>query len=443
LIFSNEQQLSHGKLILSTHADQEMRSACILPIVTERHIIGLIEMQSPLEDAYKEVDLEWMNLTANQIGLSIENARLNAETQQHLAELATLAVIDSAVLTHLEAQEIYEVILEQVIKRMGVDAALLSLFEPEAQRLTFVSQVGYHNPGLIGRYVNLGEGLAGRAAQTQQIYYCDLRLKDNQDLLLENFRQEGFVEYYGIALLTDRKIIGVLELLNRKTLTIDDNWRRFLEIIANQAAIALNTLQLNQNLQIAHQELLDAYDATIEGWARALDLREKETGDHTRRVADLTLNLAQCFPFTEEQLSQIRRGALLHDIGKLGIPDNILLKPDKLTDEEWQIMRLHPVLARQLLSEIKYLQSALDIPYSHHERWDGGGYPLGLKQEEIPLAARIFAVVDVYDALTSDRPYRKAWSKEQALDYIQSQAGKHFDPQVVRAFLEIIGTGRA
>ncbi|NMC54271.1 MAG: PAS domain S-box protein [Chloroflexi bacterium] len=193
--------------------------------------------------------------------------------------------------------------------------------------------------------------------------------------------------------------------------------------------------------QQSAEELRFAYDATLQGWSNALELREHETAGHSQRVVGATLELARRMGMDEDQLVHIQRGALLHDIGKMGIPDSILLKPDPLTEEEWKVMRLHPVYAYNLFSPIPYLTPALDIPYGHHERWDGSGYPRGLKGEEIPLPARIFALVDVWDALSSDRPYRKAWSQERVFEYIQSQAGTHFDPQVVDVFLQWIQEG--
>lgn len=183
-----------------------------------------------------------------------------------------------------------------------------------------------------------------------------------------------------------------------------------------------------------HLELVTAYDKTIEGWSHALDLRDKETEGHTQRVSEMTQQLAQGAGLDKEMLLQIKRGALLHDVGKLGIPDNILLKPEPLTEDEWGVMRKHPVYAFEWLSAIEYLQVALEIPYCHHEKWDGTGYPRGLRGEEIPLSARLFAVVDVWDALTSDRPYRKAVSDQEAWKYIFEQSGKHFDPMAVDAF---------
>ena len=170
-----------------------------------------------------------------------------------------------------------------------------------------------------------------------------------------------------------------------------------------------------------------------------MDLRDKETEGHTMRVTELTLQLARAQGLADDELTQVRYGALLHDIGKLGIPDSILLKPDKLTDEEWVVMRRHPEYAHAMLAPITYLRAALDIPYCHHEKWDGTGYPRGLKGHQIPLAARLFALVDVWDALRSDRPYRAAWPKEQVLDYIRTQTGAHFDPAAVEAFLRVLG----
>jgi putative nucleotidyltransferase with HDIG domain/PAS domain S-box-containing protein len=191
----------------------------------------------------------------------------------------------------------------------------------------------------------------------------------------------------------------------------------------------------------AQEELIQSYETTLEGWSRAMDLRDKETEGHTRRVTELTVRMARAMGLAERVIVNMRRGALLHDIGKLGIPDHILLKTGKLTDEEWVIMRKHPLFAYEMLQPINFLKHSLDIPYCHHEKWDGSGYPRGLKGEEIPLAARIFAIVDVWDALRSDRPYREGWSVEKVLDHIRSQSGKHFEPKVVEVFLSLVGEG--
>lgn len=197
-------------------------------------------------------------------------------------------------------------------------------------------------------------------------------------------------------------------------------------------------LQERAKLREANAQLLNAYETTIEGLSHALDLRDRETEGHSRRVTEVTVRLAQALNISEGEITHIRRGALLHDIGKIGIPDSILHKPDTLTEEEWVTMHKHPQFAHDMLSPIEYLLPALAIPYNHHEKWDGTGYPRRLKGEEIPLSARLFAIADVWDALTSNRPYRAAWTTEQALAYIRQQSRKHFDPQVVDLFFQVI-----
>jgi putative nucleotidyltransferase with HDIG domain len=230
--------------------------------------------------------------------------------------------------------------------------------------------------------------------------------------------------------------MGVLEVFHRSRLVRDEEWLNFLKALASQAAIAINNVSLFDNLQRSNTELFHAYDATIEGWSRALELRDNETEGHTQRVAVLTVKLARLFGLSDTELVRVRWGALLHDIGKMGIPDNILLKKETLTDAEWLVMKKHPVLAYEMLSPIRYLRPALDIPYAHHEKWDGSGYPLGLKGEQIPLVARIFAVVDVWDALRSDRVYRASWSVAKVRKHLRSLSGTHFDPHVVKVCLD-------
>ncbi len=208
--------------------------------------------------------------------------------------------------------------------------------------------------------------------------------------------------------------------------------------LAHQISLAVTNARLHDSLLEANRRLAHAYDVTLAGWAAALEMRDRETKGHADRVESLTMRLAAAMGVPEAEWEHLRRGTLLHDIGKMVVPDSILQKPGPLTAEEWAAMRQHPEKARDLLSTIEFLAPALDIPYCHHERWDGTGYPRGLVGEDTPLVARIFAVVDVYDALTSDRPYRSAWSHERAVDHIRTQSGRHFDPRVVGAFLEII-----
>ncbi len=193
-----------------------------------------------------------------------------------------------------------------------------------------------------------------------------------------------------------------------------------------------------KELQDAHENLQEAYQRTIEGWVRALDLRDQETEGHTQRVTELTIIVAETLGFSEEELTHIRRGALLHDMGKMAIPDNILQKRGPLDETEWIKMRLHPIYAYEMLSPISYLHPALDIPYCHHERWDGSGYPRGLKGEEIPLVARLFAIIDVWDALRSDRPYRKSMPREEVISYLREKSGTLFESRLVDVFLAVV-----
>jgi putative nucleotidyltransferase with HDIG domain len=286
--------------------------------------------------------------------------------------------------------------------------------------------------------VRLGEGHAGAAALERRIVEVP-SLAFGQPVFSRAslLAGEGFAAYYCAPLMAKGQIKGVLEIFHRSPVNPDPDWLAFLETLAGQAAIAIDSAELFDGLQRSNTELSIAYDATIEGWSRALDLRDKETEGHTERVTEMTLKLARSAGISDEELVPIRRGALLHDIGKMAIPDSILLKPGPLDEREWEIMRQHPTQAFQLLSPIVYLRLALDIPYCHHEKWDGTGYPRGLKGDVIPLAARLFAVVDVWDALRSDRPYRAGWPEEKVIEYIQAGSGTHFDPHAVELFLRV------
>jgi putative nucleotidyltransferase with HDIG domain len=212
----------------------------------------------------------------------------------------------------------------------------------------------------------------------------------------------------------------------------------FLDTVASEVAIEIDNSRMFEGLQRSNTELSLAYDRTIEGWSHALDLRDRETEGHTQRVTRLTEELARALGLSNQEIIHARRGALLHDIGKMGVPDRILHKTGPLDAGEWVTMRQHPVFAYEMLSSITYLKPALDIPYCHHEWWDGSGYPRGLRGEQIPLAARVFAVVDVWDALSYDRPYRKAWKREDIINQLKALKGKQFDPTIVERFLQMV-----
>jgi len=367
--------------------------------------------------------------------------RKKAEEQikQQIERLAALRDIDMAITASLDLRVTLNVFLEHVIIQLNADAATVLLLNPHTQTLEYGSGRGFRSNALKHTHLRLGEGHAGQAALERRTVSIPNMAKAEKGFSRSPLlATEGFISYYAVPLIAKGQIKGVLEIFHRAMLEPDQEWLDFLEALATQAAIAIDNAFLFDDLQRSNIELILAYDTTLEGWSKALDLRDKETEGHSQRVTDMTLKIARKMGVSDAELVHVRRGALLHDIGKMGIPDNILLKPGPLNDEEWKIMRKHPVYAFELLSTIAFLRPALDIPYYHYEKWDGTGYPRGLKGEQIPLSARIFSVVDVWDALCSDRPYRPAWPKEKAYEHISEKAGEDFDPGVVEVFLKVI-----
>jgi len=357
--------------------------------------------------------------------------------QRHLEHLTALVEIDRAINFSFDLNLSLTTLLTHVIVQLRIDAADVLMFNSVSRTLEYVAGRGFHGKAIKHARQPLGKGYAGRAAQERSIIHIpDLAKEHDRFLRGVLLAGEKFVSYYGVPLIAKGEVMGVLEVFHRTRLIRDNEWLDFLKALAAQAAIAIENVTLFDNLQRSNNELFQAYDATIEGWSRAMELRDNETEGHTQRAAELTVKLARLFGMSEAELVQVRWGALLHDIGKMGIPDDILLKHDTLTAEEWVLMKKHPIFAYEMLSPIRYLRSALDIPYAHHEKWDGTGYPLGLKGEQIPLAARVFAVADVWDALRSDRRYRTSWSMAKVRKHLRSLAGTHFDPHVVKVCLD-------
>jgi len=366
-----------------------------------------------------------------------ERKQAEQRIQQQLMRLTALRDIDRVITSSLDLHLTMGRIVSQITTQLDVKAAAILLFEPNTYMLEYIVTHGLTENKYTKSSFRLGEGLAGTVAiKRRNVHYKNLKEKEDDTPEVKFLLKEGIVEYYGIPLISKGELRGVMEVFHKSPLNPTSEWIEYLETLGGQAAIAIDNIQLFDGLQHKNMELSLAYDATIEGWSHALDLRDKETEGHTQRVTEMTLDLARQFNMSDKELANIRRGGLLHDIGKMGVPDSILLKPGPLTDEEWVLMRKHPVFAYEMLLPIQYLHEALDIPRYHHEKWDGSGYPYGLKGEQIPLAARIFAVVDIWDAVRSDRPYRPAWSTTKALKHISKLKGTHLDPQVVDAFLE-------
>ncbi len=416
--------------------------AAFVPLRSESEFLGVLMATRNRDAKAKRFSPEEVRLLiamGEMVGNAVRRARLFDDVQRHLRRTLALHDIQRAIAGSLNLQLTLSVVLEYALAQLGVDAGAVLLLNPHTLILEYVAGRGFRTGGIERRRLRIGEGFAGRAAlERRTVSVPDLSQEKGEPAHLPLIASEEFVAYYGVALIAKGQVKGVLEVFHRSPLHADADWLSFLETLAREVAIAIDNLALYTDLQQSNLQLALAYDATISGLSRALDLRDKETEGHTQRVVDLTVQLAQAMGINDAELVHVRRGALLHDMGKMGIPDSILLKPDKLTEEEWRIMRCHPQYALDMFSPIEYLRPALVIPYAHHEKWDGTGYPRGLKGEEIPLAARLFAIVDVWDALIHERPYRPAWPRDMALDYIRDQAGKHFDPRVVRAFLSIL-----
>ncbi len=368
-----------------------------------------------------------------------ERKRAEEQVQHQIKKLSGLRSIDMAISSSLDLNITLNIFVAEAVKQLDVDAANVLLLNSSANLLEYAASLGFRTSALKHSHVRLGEGYAGTAAiENRIISVPNLKREVTGFRILKLLEVEDFVTYYAVPLVAKGHVIGVLELFHRSSLEPDEEWFEFVAALALQAAIAIDNNSLFYNLERSKMDLFLAYDRTIEGWSLALDYRDKETAGHSQRVTELTLRIARELGMNEEELVHVRRGALLHDIGKMGIPDSILLKAGTLTDEEWNIMRLHPVYSQDFLYPVVYLRPAIDIPYCHHEKWDGSGYPRGLKGEQIPRSARIFTVVDVWDALRTDRRYRPAWTEEKTIEYIRSLSGIQFDPEVVEAFLRTI-----
>lgn len=415
----------------------EVSAAASAPLIAHEVIIGALWVARRSE--FSDGEMRMLAAIADMAANAIHRVTLNEQTERSLQRLTALHQIDTAISASLELRTTLNVLLDHVIMQLGVDAADILLLAPFNDTLEYAAGRGFHTKSIERSLVRLGRGQAGSAALSRQILiFPDLSAANPACSRAALLLDENFVSHHIAPLVAKGQVKGVLEIFQRSRLEPDPEWLDFLETLSTQAAIAIDNAGLFERLQRSNLELSLAYDTTLEGWAHALELRDQETEGHTQRVTELTLDLARRMGISDTNLVHIRRGALLHDIGKMGVPDNILFKPGPLSPEEWEIMHRHPLYAYEMLSSIAYLRQSLDIPRYHHEKWDGTGYPYGLKGEQIPLAARIFAVVDVWDALRTDRPYRPAWDRDKAEEYIRQQSGQHFDQQVVERFMGLI-----
>lgn len=366
--------------------------------------------------------------------------REQAEREQRILAEA-LRDTAAAITSTLDFEEVLDRILDNVGRVVPHNVSNIMLLNETGENVRMAAARGYED-------FNVQDWATRQAFPLGRFPGLMWMKRTGEALLIPNTSQSQFwvsisetawiASYVGAPVRDKGEVIGFLNLDSTTVNFFTQQHADQLQAFADQAGVAIQNARLLSELQNSHDDLLIAYDTTLQGLAKALALRDNETQGHSVRVTDMTVRLARRMGQTEPALTDIRYGALLHDIGKIAIPDSILYKNGPLTDQEWEVMRLHPTYAQQLLATIPYLRDSMDIPLYHHERWDGSGYPFGLRGEQIPLAARIFCIIDVWDGLRSERPYHPAWPEARVREYLRQNSGSHFDPQIVKAFLDLL-----
>jgi PAS domain S-box-containing protein len=365
-----------------------------------------------------------------------DRKRFEQKVVHQLKELNGLRKIDTSIISDDDIVTTLKLILAQAIELLHASTARIILTGQNGEPDQILSQGEELNTEELGRLFDRVERANN---ESKTIIITKNEFPNHPPAWQRFYYDHNICRHFLVPVVIRPDYICKFEVYFDSEIGQEDpDWIEYMETLAGQAALAITNHDLITNLRNKNEELLEAYESTISGWAHALEIRDEETFGHSERVLALSLKVAQSMRMSLDEISNFRRGVLLHDIGKIGIPDSILLKPGPLDEHEWEIMRQHPIFANKLLKGISFLKNALDVPYCHHERWDGSGYPCGLKGEEIPLSARIFAVVDVWDALTNERPYRKAWTEAETRDYILQNSGIQFDPHVINAFMEIL-----
>ncbi|MBA4399287.1 MAG: hypothetical protein C0396_05400 [Anaerolinea sp.] len=361
------------------------------------------------------------------------------ETRLHLSRLTALRNIDTTITSNMDTVAKLDSVLITIQESLNVDGVDILQIDQDKKSLVPIAAKGLSTDFLEEQPLIISDPVLTKLLENNEPLILVSPSKAELPIWTKSrLRGSRWIEFYGAApMISSSRLIGVLEVFGRQPIEIDDGWLEHYNSMALQATITLENDKMIQGIQHANHELVQAYEGTLIGWARALELRDKETRGHSERMMDLTMRLGRRLGMDAHDLEVIARGVLLHDIGKMGVPDYILHKPGPLTDEEWVVMHQHPQFAFNLLKNIPYLEGALEVAFCHHEHWDGKGYPRGLKGKDIPFSARIFAIIDVWDALTHDRPYRPAWPEEEALNYIHSRANTQFDPRVVDAFIKM------
>ena len=401
------------------------------------HSVLLSVMESLSGSAHPVASAAVQDLSDLTNSMQLLQSKVSGQIHTGQRQLQALVSVGSVINSSMGLEGVLDEVMDSVIALMRAERGFLMLRDVDGE-LQIQAARGMDHVSLREDSFSVSRTIVRRVAEAGEPVLTTNAQEDPRFEKQESVVEHNLRSILCVPLKLRDKIIGVIFVDSRvHTSLFQESDLEILLAFADQAAVAIDNARLFENMKKAHFELESAYDDTIKGWALALELRDKETEGHTQRVTALTQILAKRFGILGEELVHIKRGSLLHDIGKMAIPDGILLKPGGLTLTERKYMELHPLFAKDMLDPIDFLHPATDIPYYHHEKWDGSGYPHNLRGEEIPFAARIFAVVDVWDALTSDRPYRKPMSPEEVRRLIREDSGSHFDPRVVDAFLSI------
>ena len=427
----NIQDVVLTKEILTFRNHDELISGGLFPLIHKDRVIGVLGLLSNQTDYFKPGAITWISALAKMIAGNLFEQ--DSTNEEKLFEQEITRILQSS----LEVRERLPKVLEILSGALKADAVTMLGYSPQGNRFELIATHGLATPILAKLRLFFEAGLAGKNFDRYQpIWTEDLQVNE-ESRPISRLDEEGFRGYLAFPLVGHNDLSGVIEIYWYEPQTAKKwNWD-FIERVTEQMAFAIQRAGILKDIRQQNTDLLTKYNAMIEGLSRALELRDIETEGHTRRVSQLAIRLVEHMQIPSDEWDAIRQGALLHDIGKLGIPDAILLKPGSLSPQERKVMQQHVLYGYNILAPIISARHTLDITLYHHEHWDGKGYPYGLKGEQIPLVARLFTIIDVYDALKSDRPYRSAWSHEQVLQYLKAQAGQEFDPYIVKLFLEI------
>jgi len=416
--------------------DLNIKYGIYAPISIEGSVEGAIGIESK-DYVFKDSDLGLLQSISEIVGIAARSVRLIEVLRERLHWLEILHKINEQIGIETEPDKLYKTLVDSAIEATQAESAALLIYNPETDLLekaaakSWLDKV-FEIPLKPDESISGGIFQSGKTRLSPEIREDPLIIPRNLPLIPAGCAN------IGVPVVYEDKVLGVFHLSIKAPLSFTKELVEFAEMFGSYSGIIIGRIQYVRALHEAEKQIKIAYDETLEGWARAIGYRDNETFQHTLRVTNIANIIGEALSLDDKTLENLRRGAILHDVGKIGIPDNILRKPRAFTKEEKVIMRTHPSFAYELLRPIAFLSEAIIVPYCHHERWDGKGYPQGLKGDEIPLLARIFSVADVYDAMTSDRPYRKARTHEEAIKYIRSQSGRHFDPHIVDVFLEIV-----